>query len=106
MRLILTPQQLLVDDRKQSSYFRFADKPPSMPSKHHATAQGVDFRLIALLWCFHNQIEDLAPIYLPDPMWNSCRNAHEVAGGDVPLLSPRYARPAKFVGLRFSGHQQ
>ena len=25
MRLILTPKQLLVDDRKQSSYFRFAD---------------------------------------------------------------------------------
>ena len=25
MGLILTPKQLLVDDRKQSSYFRFAD---------------------------------------------------------------------------------
>jgi hypothetical protein len=27
MRLILTPEQLLVDDRKLSSYFRFADHP-------------------------------------------------------------------------------
>ena len=29
MRLILTPKQLLVDDRKQSSYFRIADQVPS-----------------------------------------------------------------------------
>jgi hypothetical protein len=31
MRLILTPEQLLVDDRKLSSYFRFADNPPRTP---------------------------------------------------------------------------
>jgi len=73
-----------------------------MLTKHRASARRRLY-LVALFRCLHDQIQEFVPIDFSDPVGNARRNADEVAGGDLPFVSASYTRPAKFVGLRFSG---